>query len=72
MTEFERQCQERARILGQLQGLAEAQDPRTAAVEGVVLLVEYLRLIGAGDLVEAFCAINLPLPHPSSVLRAAL
>ena len=54
MTEFDRQCRERIRILAELQSLSTETDTEKAHSRADDLLLEYLRLIGAGDIADAW------------------
>jgi hypothetical protein len=51
---FEQQARERERILAALRELADSNDPETAHSRADYLLIEYLRLIGADDIADAW------------------
>ncbi len=55
---FERQAQERARILAELQSLSESSGLSSAHIRADELAREYLRLIGANDLADAWEAVD--------------
>lgn len=54
---FEHQCRERMRILEELKSLSESRDAETAHSKADNLLIEYLRLIGANDIADAWDAV---------------
>lgn len=55
---FEKQAVERARILIELQSLAVETDAEAAHSRADDLLIEYLRLIGADDMADAWEAVD--------------
>lgn len=59
ISEFEQGAKRRARILERLNELAAETDAEKAHTEADALLLEYLELIGARDLVAAYKAITL-------------
>lgn len=58
ISEFEQGAKRRAQILARLKELADAPDKQKAHIEADELLCEYLRIVGAKDIVEAFQAIT--------------
>lgn len=51
---FERQARERIRILEELRALGDSDDPESAHSRADELVIEYLRLIGADDIADAW------------------
>lgn len=58
ISEFEQGAKRRARILERLNELVAETDAEKARTEAGALLLEYLELIGARDLVAAYKAIT--------------
>lgn len=58
ISEFEQGAKRRAQILARLKKLADEPDAEKAHIEADELLCEYLRIVGAKDIVEAFQAIT--------------
>ena len=57
ISEFEQGAKRRIRILARLKELADEPDAEKAHIEADALLCEYLTMINAKDVVEAFQAI---------------
>ena len=51
---FAHQAAERIRVLLELQSLTDSDDPEVAHCRADDLLIEYLRLVGADDMADAW------------------
>ena len=58
LTKFEQDAKRRAEILARLNGLASEKDVEKAHADADSLLCEYLAIVGARDIVEAYDAIE--------------
>lgn len=58
ISEFEQGAKQRIRVLARLKELADEPDTEKAHIEADALLCEYLTMINAKDIVEAFQAIT--------------
>lgn len=58
ISEFEQGVKRRIQILARLKELIDEPDAEKAHIEADELLCEYLRIVGAKDIVEAFQVIT--------------